>query len=411
MAGIDVRLLSGRATVARAKAAPDGATGYGPRAPGAYRVEVALTVTGKGGSATRRDARSARSPSADAREEIRAALASLAVAVLTTLSVGGATAAPQACANSTPPTILPEPEFTLGVTNVIRWDHVDQSCWDNSGADGKKSAERKFDIVVTNVANGLTEWTSVNGEDETDVTISGSEFPSRAAPGSRVGGSRTRFADQSSSATPAIPRQASASTGGTASALVRDGLATQDGAPPSATLQLGFGSPFTRSLSVPAVVAGSGGSAWMQFATDPALPCGRPGLGTPPVSLPLATGTQSSRARARRRAADVRARLGRRAEAGRRSRPDRLRRPTGERDADLPGHDHRRPDRPAFTLRARRPRSSSAVRRLRDGGAGRRRGRTGQRGQHGPRSVGVRRRSDRGDGPERVARVRRDGDV
>ena len=36
----------------------------------------------------------------------------------------------------------PRAASTLGVTNVIRWEHVDQSCWDNSGADGKKSAER-----------------------------------------------------------------------------------------------------------------------------------------------------------------------------------------------------------------------------------------------------------------------------
>ena len=106
-----------------------------------------------------------------------------AAAVVAALAVGGATAAPQACANSTPPTILPEPEFTLGATNVIRWEHVDQSCWDNSGADGKKSAERKFDVVVTNVANGLSEWTSVSGEDETDATISGSEFPATSSTG------------------------------------------------------------------------------------------------------------------------------------------------------------------------------------------------------------------------------------
>jgi hypothetical protein len=57
MAGAEVRLLRGRATVARARAAADG--GYRLAAPrsGTYRVTASLTVTGKGGSGTRRDTR------------------------------------------------------------------------------------------------------------------------------------------------------------------------------------------------------------------------------------------------------------------------------------------------------------------------------------------------------------------
>ena len=59
MAGIDVRLLRGSATVARAKAAADGGYRLTAPGPGTYRVAVALTVTGKGGSATRTDTRAA----------------------------------------------------------------------------------------------------------------------------------------------------------------------------------------------------------------------------------------------------------------------------------------------------------------------------------------------------------------
>lgn len=59
MAGIDVRLLDGGNTVARARAASDGGYRLAAPGPGRYRVEVALTVTGKGGSATRRDSRAA----------------------------------------------------------------------------------------------------------------------------------------------------------------------------------------------------------------------------------------------------------------------------------------------------------------------------------------------------------------
>ena len=53
------RLVRGRTSVARAKAATDGSYRLAAPRPGTYRVEVALTVTGKGGSATRRDARAA----------------------------------------------------------------------------------------------------------------------------------------------------------------------------------------------------------------------------------------------------------------------------------------------------------------------------------------------------------------
>lgn len=59
MAGIDVRLLRGSATVARAKAAADGSYRLTAPGPGSYRVTVALIVTGKGGSATRTDTRAA----------------------------------------------------------------------------------------------------------------------------------------------------------------------------------------------------------------------------------------------------------------------------------------------------------------------------------------------------------------
>jgi hypothetical protein len=59
MAGIQLRLLRGSATVARARAAADGS--YRLAAPGAgtHTVSVSQTVTGKGGSGTRRDSRSA----------------------------------------------------------------------------------------------------------------------------------------------------------------------------------------------------------------------------------------------------------------------------------------------------------------------------------------------------------------
>jgi hypothetical protein len=59
LAGIEVRLLGGRAVLARTKAGANGSYRLvAPRA-GTYRVEVAQTVTGKGGSGTRRDARAA----------------------------------------------------------------------------------------------------------------------------------------------------------------------------------------------------------------------------------------------------------------------------------------------------------------------------------------------------------------
>ena len=57
MAGVAVRLMNGRSSVARAPAAADGSFRLLAPHAGRYRVEVALTVTGKGGSGTRRTAR------------------------------------------------------------------------------------------------------------------------------------------------------------------------------------------------------------------------------------------------------------------------------------------------------------------------------------------------------------------
>ena len=223
---------------------------------------------------------------------VRASLV-VAVAGVTTLSVGGATAAPQSCANSTAPTILPEPAYTHGATNVIRWEHVDQSCWDNSGADGKNSTEREFAVVVTNVANGVRKWLWVRGEDETDATISGSDFPFTTSTG--IDGRRfTYMVRRGEKVCDLGNRQTGVCLNR------RHGFSkwsetvssTQDGTAPSAVLQLGFGSQFTRFLSVPAVVAGSGGPAWMQFATDPAFPCGRSGVRTGACVAPFVNGTQ-----------------------------------------------------------------------------------------------------------------------
>lgn len=60
MAGIGVRLLRGRATVARARVAADGTYRLVAPGPGTYRVStVGITVTGKGGSGTRQDLRAA----------------------------------------------------------------------------------------------------------------------------------------------------------------------------------------------------------------------------------------------------------------------------------------------------------------------------------------------------------------
>jgi PKD domain len=212
---------------------------------------------------------------------------------LAALTVGGATASTQACANSTPPAILPEPELTLGATNVIRWEHVAQSCWDNEGADGKDSTSRKFDIVVTNVANGVSEWTTVSGEDETDVTISGSEFPYTSQTG--IEGRRFTYKVRRSEL---VCNSGNSQTGICAGRTYKFSpfsptvSSTQDSIAPSATLELGFGGAFTRFLSVPASVAGAGSPAWMQFGTDPALPCGGARVRTPTCVAAFSNGTQ-----------------------------------------------------------------------------------------------------------------------
>jgi hypothetical protein len=59
MAGMQLRLLRGRTTVARARAGADGSYRLTAPGSGTYTVSGSQTVTGRGGSGTRRDSRSA----------------------------------------------------------------------------------------------------------------------------------------------------------------------------------------------------------------------------------------------------------------------------------------------------------------------------------------------------------------
>ena len=146
---------------------------------------------------------------------------------------------------------------------------------------------------MTNVANGLSEWTSVSGEDETDATISGSEFPSTNSTG--VEGRRFTYKIRRSEL---VCNAGNPQTGVCIDRryrfehLVDDGLvhAGRDSAERDASARL--------RKSVHALVVrscsrrGSGGTAWMQFATDPALPCGRPGVRSVTCVAPFSNGTQ-----------------------------------------------------------------------------------------------------------------------
>jgi hypothetical protein len=59
MAGIAVRLLRGKATVARGRAAADGSYRLRAPGPGTYRVAVGLTVSGNAGRPNHEDVRTA----------------------------------------------------------------------------------------------------------------------------------------------------------------------------------------------------------------------------------------------------------------------------------------------------------------------------------------------------------------
>lgn len=83
------------------------------------------------------------------------AVSAIALSIVV-LSVGGATGSAHASqsgsCSSAPPAVLPEPSFTRGESNTIRWEHVAESCWINDDALGDDSTQRRFTVIIRNPA-------------------------------------------------------------------------------------------------------------------------------------------------------------------------------------------------------------------------------------------------------------------
>ena len=203
--------------------------------------------------------------------------AAIVLAVLA-LPATGAThpdAAAETCSFAAP-NVLPEPAFTRGDSNTIRWEHVPKSCWIGEDNSGKASTERRFTVRITNLGSGKTESVTVNGEDEVDATIDPNELP--RGPNGEIDGVRFEYTvvrkeKWCSSGSPSFGTcQVTSTRTSTASSPVSS---TQDMRRPSGSLELAAGATFVRSLRVPARIT----------AADPAGAGGQSGSGAGYVEL------------------------------------------------------------------------------------------------------------------------------
>lgn len=165
------------------------------------------------------------------------------------------------------PVVLPEPSYTRGNSNTIRWEHVPKSCWIGEDNSGKASTQRRFTVTIKNLSSGRTESVTVHGEDEVDATIDADELP--RGPNGEVDGVRFEYVvvrkqKWCSSGSPALGTcQVTSTRTSLQSAAVRS---SQDMTPPSGSLELADGATFARTRRVRARVtatdrAGVGGAS------------------------------------------------------------------------------------------------------------------------------------------------------
>jgi hypothetical protein len=199
------------------------------------------------------------------------ASAGLAAVVLLLAGGGDTQAAP---CNSAGPVVLAEPAFTRGTTNVIRWEPVPASCWENDDSAGKKSTERRFVVTVEHPASGATSSVTVRGDGEVDATIETGDFPvaASAIDGARFSYSVVRKQSLCVSGSPPLGICTARETWTTrpSNAVV----STQDARPPTGTIAA---PEFARSLDVTVRAHGTdvgAGIAHLVFAPDAGVSCG-----------------------------------------------------------------------------------------------------------------------------------------
>ena len=204
-------------------------------------------------------------------------LLTTAAVVLPTSGATRPTSHAASCYLLTAPVILPEPAYTRGESNTIRWEHVPQSCWLNKDALGNDSTDRRFKVTITNLATNQTTSVTVNGEDEVDATIDANELP--RGPNGEIDGVRFQYI---------VTRKEKYCSGGfefpeactsTATQTSRDSdpvRSTQDTRRPSGTLELAGGVSFVRTLSIAGRVtatdpggAGGSGPGYVELDSSP----------------------------------------------------------------------------------------------------------------------------------------------
>lgn len=200
------------------------------------------------------------------------------------LYAGGATRrspdAASASCESAAPVVLPEPAFTRGESNTIRWEHVPNSCWIGNDVAGNASTDRRFRVTITNLASGGTASVTVHGRNEVDATIDPDELP--RGPNGQIDGVRFEYVVvRKEKWCSGISFGICAATSTRTSYPSLPVRSTQDTRRPSGSLELAGGVSFVRAFRVPARITatdpvGAGGSAgsgpgYVEFDASPQL--------------------------------------------------------------------------------------------------------------------------------------------
>jgi hypothetical protein len=176
------------------------------------------------------------------------------------------------------PVIIPEPAFTRGETNTIRWEKWPANGWDEDGATGEPSDRRRFIVSVKDLATGAEKTFVVPGADSTSLTITRDEFPGGAALDGKTYEFRVRRSQRLCTSGEVILNTCQGHST-IASRQSSPTSSTQDARPPTGTFTIENGAQFTNRLAVNVQLAATdpgsraSGVGFVQFSPDASFAC------------------------------------------------------------------------------------------------------------------------------------------
>jgi hypothetical protein len=180
------------------------------------------------------------------------------------------------------PEVLPEPAWTVGLTNTIRWEAAGPNCWNwGKGVDGKASKGRRYAVFVTDLDSGERVRLGIEGEHATSLTVAPEQFPGGGArDGRRYAYEVQRLARTCVSSDKVTNICGAYSTH--SSPLSTPRVSGQDAQRPQAAVELEGGAQFTNRLTATLHVSAvdppgpgrASGPGFVELSSDGTFACG-----------------------------------------------------------------------------------------------------------------------------------------